>query len=98
VPSSLAAYQLYRRLQSIFCRTAYLFIFRFSKIIPFADLEPCCLSALSPFAIDHLSYLSLFVFRLYKAVAFADLVVQLLVSISHFRDFLVQLLGKIFAS
>ena len=34
-----------------------------------------------------MSDLYLFVFRLYKAVAFADLVVQLLVSISHFRDF-----------
>jgi len=87
VPSSLAAYQLYHCLQPIFYRTAYLFIFRFPNIIPFADLEPCCLPALSPFAIDHLSDLYLFVFRLYKAVAFADLVVQLLVSISHFRDF-----------
>lgn len=98
VPSSLAAYQLYHCLQSIFCRTTYLFIFRFSKIIPFADLEPCYLSALSPFAIDHLSYLYLFIFRLCKAIPFADLVVQLLVLISHFRDFFVQLLGKIFAS
>jgi len=72
--------------------------FALKRSYPLLILSLAAYQLLSPFAIDHLSYLYLFVLRLYKATPFADLIVQLLILISHFRDFFVQLLGKIFAS